>query len=84
MALAALLTGEFNRRGQTWRIVVVTAAMLVLLTTNISLHSIVARREAYTPLMYLFPLGAIAMSLWLLLRRTRQHRSMTAPPETQG
>jgi lipopolysaccharide export system permease protein len=84
MALAALLTGEFNRRGQVWRIVVVTAAMLVLLSINISLHSIVARKEAFTPLMYLFPLGAIAISLWLLLRRSRRHRSMTAPPETQG
>ena len=84
MALAALLTGEFNRRGQVWRIVVVTGAMLLLLSTNISLHSFVSRKEALTPLMYLIPLGAIAISLWLLLRSPRRRRSMFAPPEDQG
>ena len=84
MALAALLTGEFNRRGQTWRIAGVSAAMLVLLSTDLSLHSFAARTPALTPLMYLFPLGAIIISLWLLLRRSRQRRSMVAPPEEQG
>jgi lipopolysaccharide export system permease protein len=83
MALAALLTGEFNRRGQAWRIVVVSAAMLFLLSTNIALHGIASRTQAVTPLMYLFPLGAIAISLWLLLRRPRRRRSKAVSPEAE-
>jgi lipopolysaccharide export system permease protein len=84
MALAALLTGDFNRRGQTWRIVAATGAMLLVLSGNISLHSVASRSSAVFPAMYLLPLGAIGASLWLLLRRKRRRRQVPVHAVPEG
>ena len=78
IALAALLTGDFNRRGNTWRIVFASIAMLLVLSANVSLLSIVERTRVLTPLMYLLPFGAIGAGLWLLLRQRKVRRPSIA------
>jgi lipopolysaccharide export system permease protein len=67
MALAALLTGDFNRRGLAWRITAVTGAMLVVQSLSIMLYHFAGNTMVAMPLMYLLPMAAIGISLWLLI-----------------
>lgn len=71
IALAALLTGEFNRRGQGKRITLATIAMVLLQTANIGLYRLAEGTASVIPIMYLLPLAAIGASLWLLLHDRR-------------
>ena len=71
IALAALLTGEFNRRGQGRRIVVACTAMVLVQSASVSLQSLASTSTAFMPLMYLLPASVIVICLWLLTRRKR-------------
>jgi lipopolysaccharide export system permease protein len=71
IALAALLTGDFNRRGQGRRLLAASIAMIVLQSASISLHSLADKSPAAVPLMYLTPAVTIALCLWLLARSQR-------------
>ncbi|WP_207476234.1 LPS export ABC transporter permease LptF [Arenibaculum pallidiluteum] len=64
----ALLTGEFNRRGQVRRIV--AAALLIVLLQSLSLgaSNLAASNPALLPLMWVLALGPVALGLWALLR----------------
>jgi len=75
MALAALLTGDFNRRGLALRITVVTGAMLIVQSLSIMLYHLAGNTMVAVPFMYLLPVAGIGVSLWLLMRRGRHHRS---------
>jgi lipopolysaccharide export system permease protein len=72
IALAALLTGEFNRRGQGRRVVVASIAMVGMQAAGVSLQSLAGTSGLFVPLMYLLPLSAIAVCLWLLTRQKRR------------
>lgn len=71
IALVALLTGEFHRRGQARRVVTASFAMVVLQSISISLQSLAGTSALFIPLMYLLPASVITVCLWLLTRRTR-------------
>lgn len=74
MALAALLTGEFNRRGQTLRIAVATSAMLIIQSLSVLLYHLAENSMAAVPFMYLLPLMTIGISYWLLVREKSPRR----------
>ncbi len=82
MALAALLTGDFNRRGLALRITVVTGAMLMVQSLSVMLYHLAGNSMAAVPFMYLLPVAAIGVSLRLLMRRGRRHG--WSPPHRGG
>ncbi|MSP67460.1 MAG: LPS export ABC transporter permease LptF [Alphaproteobacteria bacterium] len=74
VGVAATIGGTFNRRGQTQRLVVGTAAGLAYLGLGISLTGLVMNYPAMLPLLYLLPIGAASVAGYIMLR------SGTHPP----
>lgn len=72
IALVALLTGEFNRRGQGQRLMTATGIMVLIQSASVSLHSLAGTTIAVVPLMYLLPAATIGLCLWLLGRQKRR------------
>ena len=60
IAVAALLSGEFNRRGESGRIAGAAVAAIVFEALGLGLHSLVTRRPELMPLLYLLPAAALA------------------------
>jgi lipopolysaccharide export system permease protein len=67
VALAALLTGELNRRGQTKRVLVSFAIVAGLEASSISITNLANRNPAMIPLMYLNALLPAVVGLALVL-----------------
>ncbi|HLY54797.1 MAG TPA: LPS export ABC transporter permease LptF [Stellaceae bacterium] len=67
VALAALLTGELNRRGQSMRILGAIGVMVVLQAASLWFLGLAARRFEATPLMYLAALLPIAAGTAMVL-----------------
>ena len=72
IALVTALTGDFNRRGQGVRVSLACAVIVLVQTLNIGLYHTAATTPSVVPLMYLLPICAIGISLWLLLRSPRR------------
>ncbi|MFM2128682.1 MAG: export transporter permease LptF [Pseudomonadota bacterium] len=69
IALVALLTGEFNRRGQARRLLAASALMVLAQSASVSLASMAGSTAAAVPFMYLLPATIIGICLWLLMRQ---------------
>ncbi len=80
VALAALLSGEFNRRGQARRVVLATVIVAGLEGATFSLHDFATRLPLTTPAMYVTVLLVMAVSLWLLLRQRPRSAPSLADP----
>jgi lipopolysaccharide export system permease protein len=76
VSLAALLSGEFNRRGQSRRVLVAIALAAMLQTGAIALGNAIVRWPALTPAPYVILAATIGLSLWWLLR-SRQRARLT-------
>lgn len=72
VAMAALLSGDLNRRGQTGRILLAIALIFALQVAALGLFNMSRRSLAIVPLSYALPIGAIAGSIYWLLRNPRQ------------
>lgn len=70
IGLAALLAGEFNRRGQSRRILLAVGVVVVAQIASLGLVNLTAVAPMITPLIYALPLSIILCALWLLLRPT--------------
>jgi lipopolysaccharide export system permease protein len=70
VGLACLLSGEFNRRGQTTRVSVAVGLVVVLEAASLGLSSLSIKVPACVPLLYLLPLLALVPALWVLWRGT--------------
>ena len=81
VALAALLTGELNRRGQTKRVLVALAIVAGLEAASISFTNLANRNPALIPLMYLNALLPALVGLVLVLygHRFARRRAQAAP-----
>lgn len=66
MGLACLLSGEFNRRGQSGRITLAAALVVALQAASLSTTSLAAKLPHFVPLMYLLPLLMLPPSVWVL------------------
>ncbi len=81
--LACLLTGEFNRRGQTKRVLLAILLAFIFETLDIAFKNLAGRTMAAVPLLYLNALAPIAITGWLLWRDSRHVgpvRLPAAPP----
>ena len=76
IALAALQSGEFNRRGQLRRIVTAVLCVIGLEAISLAVHDIAIRAPKAIPLLYVSVLLAIAAALLVLVRsQKRRHRA---------
>ncbi|MCG8451359.1 MAG: hypothetical protein MI725_17475, partial [Pirellulales bacterium] len=78
LALAALLAGEFNRRGQTRRVIVAILCVAALEGLALAVQDIASRSLAALPLMYAGPILPILLSLIVLLRQPRRKLAAAA------
>ncbi len=79
MALALLLTAPYDRRGQRRRILAATGALVAVEAAALSLKSLGGREPAFALLLYVVPLAAGAVSLFLLRRRPRDAARAALP-----
>lgn len=83
-ALAAMLSGEFNRRGQTFRILAAIGAIIVLQLAGLSVFNLARKSLAFAPLMYALPISVTLLSAYILVygARLRSPPDQGAPPAT--
>jgi lipopolysaccharide export system permease protein len=70
--LACLLTGEFNRRGQTRRVLTAILLAFIFETLDIGLKNLAGRTPLAVPFLYLNVLIPIWATAWLLWRDGRR------------
>ena len=69
IALAALLGGDYNRRGQGRRIAVAALLVIALQSASLGLTGLAGKLPAAIPFMYLLYLAPIVPGVWLLSKR---------------
>lgn len=74
ISLAALLSGEFNRRGQSRRVMAAIALAAMLQTASIAIGNALIRWPKLAPAPYILLTLAILGALWWLLRPRRKLR----------
>jgi lipopolysaccharide export system permease protein len=84
IALAALLAGEFNRRGQNRRIFVAVAVVVGVQIASLGLVNLTTLIPAIAPLIYALPIGAIVTASWVLLRPSVPHPAAPAAAPAQS
>ena len=72
VAMAALLSGEFHRRGQLLRILAAIGIVIGLQLAGLSLFNLARRSLTFVPAMYSLPLVAMLASAYLLTRGSRR------------
>jgi len=77
--VAALLGGEFSRRGQSGRIVVAVCAVIGLYLANLAVFNLAQKNLALAPLLYLLPFAATAAAATALAGRWRRRAILAAP-----
>jgi lipopolysaccharide export system permease protein len=70
--LACLLTGEFNRRGQTKRVLLAILLAFAFETLDIGFKNLAGRTMTAIPLLYINVLTPIVATAWLLWRDARK------------
>lgn len=78
IGVAALLAGEFNRRGQAKRVLVAVACVAALEGLSLALHDLATRSAAAIPAMYAAVLISGGLSLYVLLHRPARRTPSTA------
>jgi lipopolysaccharide export system permease protein len=78
ISLAALLSGEFNRRGQSKRVLAAIALAAALQTGAIALGNAIVRWPALTPAPYVVLAATTALCLWWLIRARGRARMAPA------
>jgi lipopolysaccharide export system permease protein len=77
VALAALLATEFDRRGQTKRIILAAAGGVIIQILAFGTTFIARRTPVLIPLIYVIPTLLIATSFYLLLREREPRRQVS-------
>ncbi|WP_431857418.1 LPS export ABC transporter permease LptF [Azospirillum sp.] len=79
VALAALLSGEFNRRGQASRVTLSVLSVVVLQAASLGLTSLSTRTGAFIPLMYALPVLVLGPAAWVLAKGRPRRRASPVP-----
>jgi lipopolysaccharide export system permease protein len=79
IGLAALLAGEFNRRGQVRRILWATSAVVLIQLAYLGAANLTATMPAVAPLLYIIPLATSAGATYVLLNRPGRRGALTSP-----
>ena len=72
IALASLMLGSFNRRGQARKIIIAAVLVVALQTANLALLSAAKEHAALIPLIYLTALAPLALGLFVMTERGEQ------------
>jgi lipopolysaccharide export system permease protein len=81
MGVAILLVGEFNRRGQSRRIIAAVACVLVLQSSALGITNLAVNNNAFIPLLYVVVAIPVLVGGFLMLRqRLRGSRAFRARP----
>lgn len=83
IGLAAILAGEFNRRGMNKRLVTAALAIILVQAAMLSVGNLIAKQPALTALVYLVPLLTAGGAL-LLLIAPDQRRHPSPTPKASG
>jgi lipopolysaccharide export system permease protein len=78
VAAAALLSGEFNRRGQAKRILAAVGAVAIAQAAQLGLYNLAGKTPLSVPLMYLAALMAGTAAACVLVRPTRRRKARMA------
>lgn len=78
IALAALLGGQFDRRGQTRRVMIAVVAAVSLQAAALGVGNLASSTLAVIPLLYLLPVTTTVAALLLLLRPPRRRSPVAA------
>jgi lipopolysaccharide export system permease protein len=81
--VACLLTGEFNRRGQTRRVLLAVGLAFVVEVIDVALKDLAARAWFAIPLVYANLLIPMLLALWMLSRESAppwRRRALAAQP----
>jgi lipopolysaccharide export system permease protein len=83
LSVACLLTGEFNRRGQTKRILLAVGLAFMVEVVDVALKDLSVRAGITLPLLYANLLMPLLISLWMLWRESAppRRRIMAQPAE---
>jgi lipopolysaccharide export system permease protein len=81
VALAALLSGEFNRRGQFRRVLAAILCVGILEALSLALNDLAGRYFETLPAMYAGAIAPILVSLLVLSRRPRRPPATARQPE---
>ncbi len=81
IGLSALLIGDFNRRGQTIRILAAISVIVIFQLVGLGLFNLSRKTLAIVPLTYALPIGTIAVMAFFLFRERRAN-SQTVEGET--
>ena len=74
IALAMLLRGDFDRRGQALRILMAIGFVVVVQTAGLGFHNLAAKAPGAVPLMYLNAVVPIIAGFYFLVRLQRRRR----------
>ena len=74
IGLASLLGGEFNRRGQTRRVLIAIAFVILVQVAGLGLHQLASKVPAVIPLMYANAILPCLIAMFVLGRRPRRPR----------
>ncbi|HUI17257.1 MAG TPA: LPS export ABC transporter permease LptF [Alphaproteobacteria bacterium] len=83
IALAALLSGDFNRQGQTIRVIVAVSCVVLLESISIGSQSLAAKEIYLLPILYLNCFIPLFAALRYLLRPPRRHPP-AYEPQSEG
>lgn len=81
IGLAAILTGEFSRRGHLGRILVAILAVILCQVANLGATYASTRTLAVVPAMYVVVTIPAAAALWMILRPQRRRIPRLVPAE---
>ncbi len=79
IAIAGVIGGQFNRRGQGLRLLGTASVAIVVQLASLGVAQAAMRQPLLVPLLYLAPLGFLAGALWLL-REPDNRRTPALPP----
>lgn len=82
--VACLLTGEFNRRGQTRRVLLAVLLAFLFETLDIAFKNLAGRSTIAVPLLYINVLVPLVVTAWLLWRDGRQTAPVRLATEMAG
>ncbi|MFI4986467.1 MAG: hypothetical protein ACHQF3_03410, partial [Alphaproteobacteria bacterium] len=80
IALAALLSGDFNRQGQTLRVITAVSCIVVLESTSISSQSLAIKDFYLLPLVYINCITPLLAGVIYLLRPPRRRPIASEEP----
>jgi lipopolysaccharide export system permease protein len=84
IGLAALLSGDFNRQGQTIRVIVAVLCVVLLESSEIGSQSLAGKDGSLLPIIYLNCLVPLALAFLYLMRPPRRHPIAREEPDDPG